>query len=68
MRYKTEIQLHPASSETLVRNIRRATRKDHAAEENIRIVLENYYLLGDLEAQIARFVEHYNHRRYHVSL
>ena len=28
----------PASSETLVRNIRRATRKHHAAEEKIRIV------------------------------
>jgi transposase len=30
----------PASSETLVRNIRRATRKRHAAEEKIRIVLD----------------------------
>ena len=29
-----------ASSETLVRNIRRATRKHHAAEEKIRIVLD----------------------------
>jgi hypothetical protein len=28
----------PASSETLVRNIRRATRKHHAADEKIRIV------------------------------
>ena len=33
-----------------------------------RILLENYYLPGDLEVQIARFVEHYNHRRYHESL
>src|ERR1700755_3521983 len=33
-----------------------------------RILLENYYLPGDLEAQIACFVEHYNHRRYHESL
>ena len=33
-----------------------------------RILLENYYLPGDLEAQIGRFVEHYNHRRYHESL
>ena len=33
-----------------------------------RILLENYYLPGDLEAQIAAFVEHYNHRRYHESL
>jgi transposase len=29
-----------SSSETLVRNIRRATRKHHAAEEKIRIVLD----------------------------
>ncbi len=32
-----------------------------------RILLENYFLPGDLEAQIATFVEHYNHRRYHES-
>ncbi|WP_155647385.1 DDE-type integrase/transposase/recombinase, partial [Erythrobacter donghaensis] len=33
-----------------------------------RILLENYFLPGDLEAQIETFVEHYNHRRYHESL
>ena len=33
-----------------------------------RILLENYYLPGDLEAQLGAFVEHYNHRRYHESL
>ena len=33
-----------------------------------RILLENYYLPGDLEAHIGRFVEHYNHRRYPESL
>jgi len=33
-----------------------------------RILLENYYLPGDLERAIADFVEHYNHRRYHESL
>ena len=33
-----------------------------------RILLENYYLPGDLEAQIGAFVEHYNHRRYHESI
>jgi transposase len=33
----------PASSETLVRNIRRATRKHHAAEEKIRIVLDGLH-------------------------
>ena len=33
-----------------------------------RILLENYYLPGDLEAQLDAFVGHYNHQRYHESL
>ncbi len=33
-----------------------------------RILLENYFLPGDLEKQIERFVDHYNHQRYHESL
>ena len=33
-----------------------------------RILLENYYLPGDLERAVADFVEHYNHGRYHESL
>jgi len=33
-----------------------------------RILLENYYLPGDLEAQIGRFIEYYNHRRYHEGI
>jgi putative transposase len=33
-----------------------------------RILLENYYLPGDLEAQIGNFVSHYNHLRYHESI
>ena len=33
-----------------------------------RILLENYFLPGDLEKQIEMFVDHYNHRRYHESL
>ncbi len=33
-----------------------------------RILLENYYLPGELEARIEAFVEHYNHRRIHESL
>ncbi|MEZ5783957.1 MAG: IS3 family transposase [Rhizobiaceae bacterium] len=32
------------------------------------VLLENYFLPGDLESQIEAFVEHYNHRRYHESL
>lgn len=33
-----------------------------------RILLENYFLPGALEASIERFVDHYNHQRYHESL
>ena len=33
-----------------------------------RILLENYYLPGDLERAVADFVDNYNHRRYHESL
>jgi len=33
-----------------------------------RVLLENYFLPSDLERQIERFVEHYNHERYHESL
>jgi putative transposase len=33
-----------------------------------RILLENHHLPGELEAQIAAFVDHYNHRRVHESL
>jgi len=33
-----------------------------------RILLENYYLPGELEARIGDFVAHYNHLRYHESL
>ncbi len=33
-----------------------------------RILLEHYFLPGDLERQIENFVEYYNHERYHESL
>jgi len=33
-----------------------------------RILLENYFYPGDLEAQIQAFIEHYNHQRFHESL
>jgi len=33
-----------------------------------RILLEHYFLPGDLEAQIAAFVDDYNCRRYHESI
>ena len=39
----------------------------HRSMKN-RVLLENYYLPGDLETRVAAFVDHYNHRRYHESL
>ncbi|MCA3325727.1 MAG: transposase, partial [Roseomonas sp.] len=33
-----------------------------------RILLENYYLPGALQAEIEEFVERYSQRRYHESL
>jgi transposase InsO family protein len=33
-----------------------------------RILLDNYFLPGDLEGEIERFVSYYNHDRYHESL
>ena len=113
---------HRAAAEKVVKEIRRATRKQHSAEEKIRIVLaglrgdngasyvagdladwlvdkdiahirgaanhpqtqgkierwhrtlknrvllENYFLPGQLDAAVSDFVDHYNHRRYHESL
>jgi hypothetical protein len=39
----------------------------HRSMKN-QVLLENYYLPGDLECSINRFVEYYNHERYHESL
>jgi len=33
-----------------------------------RILLDHYFLPGDLEKQIEAFVDHYNHQRYHEIL
>ena len=33
-----------------------------------RILLENYFLPGDLKGQIEKFIDHYNNHRYHESL
>jgi hypothetical protein len=62
----------PATSNTCaVRPIIRLTQgkieRWHQTLKN-RILLENYYPPGDLEAQIAAFVADYNHRRYHESI
>jgi putative transposase len=39
----------------------------HQTPKN-RVPLGHHYLPGELEAQVAAFVEHYNHRRAHESL
>ena len=51
------------------RIIRRPRAKSSAGIQTLknRILLEHYYLPGDLEPQVAAFVAHYNHR-YHESL
>ena len=33
-----------------------------------RIVLENYFLPGDLKKQVRQFIDYYNNYRYHESL
>ena len=33
-----------------------------------RILLDNYYLPSEPERQVAAFISHYNHARYHESL
>jgi hypothetical protein len=39
----------------------------HRSMKNV-VNLEDYYTPWELERAIARFVEHYNHRRYHEAL
>ena len=39
----------------------------HRSMKN-QILLENYYLPGQLEARLGEFVDYYNSRRYHESL
>ena len=45
----------------------RQIERYHRSLKN-QILLENYYLPGQLEARLAEFVAYYNHRRYHESL
>ena len=39
----------------------------HRSMKN-QVLLEHYYLPGDLEQRISQFVDYYNHERYHESL
>lgn len=46
----------------------KAKSNDGTRRSKNRILLENYFYPGDLEAQIQAFIEHYNHQRFHESL
>ena len=39
----------------------------HRTLKNV-VTLQNYYLPGELEREVGRFVEYYNHKRFHESL
>ena len=39
----------------------------HRSMKN-EVLLENYYLPGQLESAVTHFVDYYNHERYHESL
>ena len=47
---------------------KKTSAEQAAATTKNRILLDNYYLPGDLATQIAAFIERYNHERYHPSL
>jgi putative transposase len=39
----------------------------HRSMKN-QVLLENYYLQGDLKARLGEFIEYYNTERYHEGL
>ncbi|MBT4484377.1 MAG: transposase [Candidatus Latescibacteria bacterium] len=61
--------------EQIIRKLRKADifmaqgkiKRYHRSIKNV-INLQNYYLPGELELEIKRFVEYYNNKRYHESL
>ena len=67
---QTKIRLHgidaPETKQTC-RTSKGKIERWHQTLKN-RVLLENYYLPGDLEMQIGAFVDHYNNHRYHESL
>lgn len=62
-------QLHMPAKRTLdqLGIARRTFYRWHQIIKN-RILLENYFLHGALEAEIEALVKHYNNQRYHESL
>lgn len=63
MRHVRGAPFHPQTQG----KIKRQNHLGHQTLKN-RILLENYYLPGDLETQVEAFVEHHNHQRYDDSL
>jgi putative transposase len=59
MKHSRGAPYHPQTQGKIERS--HQTLKSH-------ILLEHYFLPGDLEAQIEAFVDHYNHQRFHESL
>ena len=58
---------HRAVAAAVVAGLQGKIERWHLTLKN-RILLENYYLPGQLEARIEAFVAHYNHLRYHESI
>jgi hypothetical protein len=61
------LSVAPIIEETIISPDFAKIERWHQTLKN-RVLLENYYLPGDLEGQICAFVEHYNNRRYRESL
>ena len=51
----------------IIRRHRGKIERWHQSLKNC-VLLENYYLPGDLEQSVGEFVAYYNHQRYHESL
>lgn len=51
----------------IIRRHRARLSVGHQTLKN-RILLENYFLSGDLERHIQAFIDHCNHHRYHENL
>ena len=72
MKHSRGAPYHPQTqgkipSHGLQANRCQAAERWHQTLKN-RILLGNYFLPGDPEAQIEAFVYHYNHQRFHESL
>jgi len=61
-------QRHEALARSALSSSNTGQNRTLASDPKNRILLENYFLPGDLEAQIEAFVDHYNHQRFHESL